>query len=76
MPQIRSQNRQRTAKQSTDAATRSVTHLIQNLLRLMSETDGLNELGLPLLPDQIDTFRTLGIEVNAYRAASKEARKD
>lgn len=51
-------------------------HLIQNFLRLMSEMNAREEQGLPQLNDQLDKFRTLGFEVNAYLAASQEARKD
>jgi len=51
-------------------------HLIQNFLRLMSETSALEELGTPPSQGHLDNIRTLGIEVNAYLKASQEARKD
>lgn len=51
-------------------------HLIQNFLRLSSEALAREELGLPPDPGQLDKLRTLGIEVNAYLVASREARKD
>lgn len=51
-------------------------HLIQDLLRLMSTMGAMEESGQEPSQDQLDRFRTLGLEVTEYLKASDEARKD
>lgn len=52
-------------------------HLIQDLLRVMSEADALADAGHPVPKAQVDKIRKLGVEVTAYlERFQKEARKD